>query len=172
VFVTYGGKRPIDGIVWDDAYRVQRTIFEHAEGMAYLTNGLPEVAIIARCPLTGMMLKVKFDWRRFDDTAADVKTTLSAKPDDFRRQIYKLHYDLQEAFYTYVASLRGIHLTEFAFVAVEYIHADICQPYVLARKRKLKAMAQLHSALADFKECQSSDRWYGYQKEVLTIMLD
>jgi exodeoxyribonuclease VIII len=171
-YQQYGKKRPIDGIVWDDAHRVQSTVREHSEGSTYLSNGLPEVAIFSRCPITGMMLKVKFDWLRFDDKAVDLKTTLSAKPDDFRRQIQKLHYDIQGAFYTYVASLVGITVDLFCFVAVEYIHADICQPYTLSRKTKIKANMKLQAALKEYKACDRSNIWYGYQKEDCTIELE
>lgn len=170
--VTYGGKTPIDGMVWDDAMRVQKTVRAHREADLYLSNGLPEVAILARCPITGMMLKVKFDWLRFDDTAVDLKTSaLSVKPEDFNRQMNKLHYDLQQVYYTYVASLADIHLSKFTFVAVEYGVADICQPYTLSHQRVLKANNRMHGALLEFKACKKSGRWYGYTKEDSTIEL-
>ena len=171
-FEVYGMKRPIDGIVWDDAHRVQATVLKHTEGSLYLTQGLPEVAIFARCSTTGMMLKVKFDWLRFDNDAVDLKTTLSAKPEEFRRQLLKLHYDIQAAFYTYVAGLMGIVVDDFTFVAVEYLHADICQPYTLSRKLKIKANSKLQQALKEFHQCNSTNRWYGYHKEDCTIELD
>lgn len=172
VTVTYGGKKGIDGIVWDDAHRVQKSVRNHKEANVYISNGLPEVAIIARCPITGMMLKVKFDWLRFDDEAVDLKTTAqSVKPEDFRRQIINLHYDIQQVFYTYVASLAHINIRSFTFVAVEYGNADICQPYRLSHQRVLKANNTLHASLMEFKRCKANDVWYGYTKEDTTIEL-
>lgn len=88
VVTTYGGKLPIDGVVWDDAHRIQKTVRKHKEANVYLSNGLPEVAIIARCNITGLMMKVKFDWLRFDDEAVDVKTSAqSVRPEMFKRQV-------------------------------------------------------------------------------------
>ncbi|MAA92955.1 MAG: hypothetical protein CML21_00325 [Rheinheimera sp.] len=170
--VTYGGKLPIDGVVWDDAHRVQKTVRKHKEANLYISNGLPEVAIIARCNITGMMLKVKFDWLRFDDDAVDLKTSAqSVKPEDFRRQIFNLHYDIQQVFYCYVASIAQIHINKFVFVACEYGTADICQPYTLKRNRIIEANNKMHSALIDFKECLATNNWYGYTKEDTTIEL-
>ncbi|WP_445768857.1 PD-(D/E)XK nuclease-like domain-containing protein [Rheinheimera sp.] len=169
---TYGGKLPIDGVVWDDAHRVQKTVRKHKEANLYISNGLPEVAIIARCNITGMMLKVKFDWLRFDDDGIDLKTSAqSVKPEDFRRQVQNLHYDIQQVFYCYVASIAGINIRKFVFVTCEYGTADICQPYVLSRNHVIKANNTMHQALIEFKKCRETDNWYGYTKEDSTIEL-
>lgn len=169
--ITYGGRLPVDGMVWDDAHRVQRTVRNHREADAILQYGLPEVTIIARCPQTQMMLKTKFDWLRFDDTAADVKTTRDTKPSRFLNQIYDLKYHIQQAFYTYVASLVGITILRFSFVAVEYIRADICQPYELDLEDIKAAKLELMDALRRFVVCKTENKWYGWSKQDCTIVL-
>jgi exodeoxyribonuclease VIII len=156
---TYGGKVGIDGQVWDAALRVQQSVKREVLADAFIRNGLPEVAIISRCPITGMMLKVKFDWLRFDDQAGDVKTTLSAMPDDFSRQMKKLSYDLQQAFYCYVAELAGIFVRRFVFIAVEYQNADYCQLYSLSPKRRAKAQKARDELLQEFAECKRLNTW-------------
>lgn len=168
----YGGKRPIDGLVWDDAHRAYRTVIEHVEASGHLSYGMPEVAIIARCPTTGLMLKCKFDWLRFDDDAVDVKTSLSASPYKFRQKLFDLHYDLQQAFYMYVAGLAGITIGTFTFVAVEFSNLNACQPYQLGESKCKKAKLQLADTLIDFKWCLDNNVWYGYQREDCTIILD
>lgn len=167
----YGGKCPIDGIVWDDAHRVQRTVRNHRDADAALQNGLPEVTIIARCPLTRMMLKVKFDWLGFDDTASDVKTTRDTKPSKFKHQIEDLKYHIQQEFYKYVAELAGIFIERFTFIAVEYINADICQPYELSEQRTLRARREFMTALTQFVKCKTENRWYGWSEEDCTMVL-
>jgi hypothetical protein len=168
----YGGKMPIDALVWDDAHRVRRTVMMHSQARQALMNGLPEVAIIARCPITNLMLKVKFDWLTFDDNAADVKTTASTKPEKFVRQIRDLHYNIQQSFYTYVASLVGISIRVFSFLAVEYVNADICQPYVLGKRSIATSNAQLMTALNEFVSCSKNQRWYGWSKEDCFMTVD
>ncbi|MCI2285920.1 PD-(D/E)XK nuclease-like domain-containing protein [Colwellia sp. MSW7] len=168
---TYGGKIPVDGQVWDDAHRAARTTRQHKEADAYISNGLPEVAIFHRCPKTNMMLKVKFDWLRFDDEAVDLKTTLSTRPEKFARQLNDLHYDGQQEFYKYVALLSGIEIKEFTFVATEYVHADICQPYNLPRTRSIRASEMVQTGLKEMAECQKTGVWYGWSKDDCTMTL-
>lgn len=168
---TYGGKLPIDGMVWDDCHRVQQTVRSHREADAILQYGEPEVAIIARCPQTQMMLKTKFDWLRFDDTAADVKTTRDTKPSRFLNQIYDLKYHIQQSFYTYVASLVGINILRFSYIAVEYIRADICQPYELELEDIKAAKLEFADALRRFVACKSENKWYGWSQQDCTIVL-
>lgn len=168
----YGDKLPIDGIVWDDAHRVQASVRSHSQANAIIQNGAPEVAILAICPVTKLWLKVKFDWLRYDDEAADVKTTLSSRPEDFKRQIQKLNYDIQMAFYSYVAELVGINIKRFTLIAVEYVNSDICQPYERAQRHIVKARKQLDQAFIDYVECTVSGKWWGWSKEDCVMILD
>lgn len=170
--VTYGGVIPVDPMVWDDAHRVKNTTRNHREADNYFQMGLPEVTIIARCPMTGLMLKVKFDWLRFDDIAVDLKTTLSTKPEKFIRQINDLHYDVQQAFYMYVARLSDITISEFVFVATEYVNMDACQPYRLSEKREKIAHSKVQKALPELKECIDSNKWHGWLKEDCTLIIE
>lgn len=169
---TYGGKVPVDSIVWDDAHRVLKTTRDHEEANQYFQFGLPEVAIFARCPLTNMMLKVKFDWLRFDDMAVDMKTTLSVKPSKFLRQVEDLRYEIQQEFYKYVARLQGIPVDEFVFVATEYVHMDACQPFRLSSKRSKKAFTEMMTKMPELQNCKETNRWYGYVKDDCTMLLE
>lgn len=169
---SYGGMIPVDGMIWDDAHRVKDTTRNHREADNYFQYGLPEVAMIARCPITELMLKVKFDWLRFDDMAVDLKTTLSTKPEKFLRQVQDLHYDVQQEFYKYVASLLNIKVEEFIFVATEYVTMDACQPFMLSKKREKIAYQKVQKALPELKKCMESNKWHGWIKEPCTLVLE
>jgi hypothetical protein len=168
----YGGKIAIDAQIWDDAHRAEKTTREHAEADNYFQNGLPEVAMFARCPITGLMLKVKYDWLRFDDEAVDMKTTFSTKPEDFKRQLFNLHYDVQMEFYKYVAKLQDINIRSFIFVATEFVNADICQPYELPLKQILRASKNVQNNLKLIKECMETGNWFGWSEVDCTMMLE
>lgn len=167
----FGDKVPVDGQIWDDAHRAQETVRSHAEADAYIQYGLPEVTIIARDPITGLMLKVKFDWLRFDDEAVDLKTTRSTKPEEFKRQLLNLHYDLQQAFYCHVAKLAGIEIRSFVFVTVEFVEADICQPYELSDKLATRATKQVSEGLKQMKTCMEEDKWFGWSEDDCTMVI-
>lgn len=162
VKTLYGGKQEVRGQVWDKAHRAQRTVRSDPQTDLMFSYGKAEVTFIARCPQTGLLLKCKFDWLRFDDEAIDLKTTRSADPTEFNQQMKTLKYDLQEAFYTYVAALLGVQLRDFIFVAVEFETADIVQPYRLGQKRKKNAREQLNRILFSFAKCQAEGKWPGY----------
>lgn len=168
---TYGGKIPVDGQVWDDAHRAANTTRNHSEADNYFQFGAPEVAMIAKCPITGLMLKVKFDWLRHDDDAIDMKTTQSTKPEDFKRQIFNLHYDVQQEFYKYAALLQDITIRSFVFVATEYVNADICQPFELPQKYINLASNKVQKSLKEIKKCMETGNWYGWSKEDCTMVL-
>lgn len=169
---TYGGKLPIDGLVWDDAFRARQTVLEHVDARGHLSYGVPEVTFIARCPGTGLMLKAKFDWLRFDDNAVDVKTTQSAEPEMFRRKLYALNYHIQDQFYCYVSQLLGVNIGTFTFVAVEFSQCSVCQPYQISPTGRKYARIKLMEGLTEFKWCLENDTWYGYVREDCTIILD
>ncbi|PTC00324.1 hypothetical protein C9975_08140 [Thalassospira xiamenensis] len=167
----YGGKLEIRGDIWEKAHRAEKTVRRHPQANTMFSNGLPEITFIARCPDTGLMLKCKFDWLRFDDDAVDLKTSQSAEPSEFNRFIRTYRYDLQESFYTYVASLLGVYLRDFIFVAVEFEQADICQPFRLTEKRKSYAKRDFDQLIQQFKKCKEEDYWPGYYENTV-IELD
>ena len=96
---------------------------------------------------------------------------LSTRPEKFARQLNDLHYDAQQEFYKYVARLAGIIIRAFTFVATEYVHADICQPYNLSRARSIRASEMVQTGLKDMAECVKTGVWYGWSKEDCTMTL-
>ncbi|MBD1389417.1 PD-(D/E)XK nuclease-like domain-containing protein [Neiella sp. HB171785] len=158
-------KQLIDGVVWDDAHRIMDSVYKSVDAPVLLEDGFSELTVIATCPMTGLILKCRFDRLRRDAVASDVKTTMDASPEGFRRQIEKLGYHLQEAFYTHVARAAGIPIEHFWFIAVEYQQADICEVYEIGPKGKQKSMFQFLQHLNEFKAVSEDEDWYGYSKD-------
>ena len=128
--------------------------------------------MIARCPKTGLLLKVRFDWLRNDAIAVDLKTTLTTNPTKFGYQIRDLRYDLQQVFYTYVANLAGVPVKHFCFVATEYKDADNCETFELSERKVTDSTDELFTLLDDFNEALSTGNWYGHDKSRSTWVLD
>ncbi|WP_299022374.1 PD-(D/E)XK nuclease-like domain-containing protein [uncultured Photobacterium sp.] len=155
-------KTAIDGIVYDDAHRVLESCRNNRIADALVQNGLPEISFIAKCPRTGMWLKCRFDWLRFDCIAVDVKTTASTAPEAFAKQAGTLGYFIQEAFYRYVAALLGVQVSSFIFLCVEYVDCDWCEVYELDGKEE--AMHKCLSALDTLKHCLATNEWRAYSQ--------
>ncbi len=165
-------KHVIDHVVWDDAFRVQQSTKAHPKANWLFTDGYPEISIIAQCPTTGMMLKVRFDWLRFDAIAVDLKTTASTNPVKFGYQLRDLRYDIQQAFYTYVARLANIPVEHFVFVATEYKDADNCETFELSPRKTTEAYDEMNDLLVELNECLETQDWYGFDRARSTWVLD
>ncbi|MBB1438254.1 PD-(D/E)XK nuclease-like domain-containing protein [Shewanella sp. SG41-4] len=162
----------IDHIVWDDAFRVQKCTRAHPKADWLLSDGYPELSIIARCPKTGLLLKIRFDWLRNDAIAVDLKTTLSTNPTKFGYQVRDLRYDLQQVFYCYVANLAGVPVNVFAFVATEYKDADNCETFELSQRKVEESKEDLFQYLEEFNEALTTGNWYGHDKSRSTWVID
>ena len=155
-------KEPLDPVIWDDAHRIANVARQHPYIDRLIKDGFPELAVIAKDPATGMMLKCKYDWLRFDAIAVDVKTSRSAAPEKFAYQAADLGYDLQQEFYKHVGRLRSIPVEHFVFTVIEFAAADIAEPYELTEQDAVIARADLHRLLGEFKYCDDNTDWYGY----------
>lgn len=159
-------KAPIDPIVWDDAHRACKTIRDHEWANEILQDGFAELSVIAQCPETGLMLKVRFDWLNRNGVPADVKTTRSANPIMASYQFGDLGYDLQAYMYTYVGRLAGIPCPEkvFPFVTCEYLDADICEVFELCDEDWDIAQRNFHRHIVNLKDSLDNDVWPGYTR--------
>lgn len=159
-------KTPIDPIVWDDAHRACKTVRENEFANSIIQNGFAELSVIAQCPETGMMLKVRFDWLTKDGIPADVKTTRSANPLMASYQFGDLGYDLQAYMYTYVGRLAGIPcpVNVFPFVTVEYTDADICEVFELCDDDWEIAERNFHRHIKNLAHSLENNDWPGYTR--------
>lgn len=164
-YKSYVSTWVLDPVLYDDANRAYKSVQENEFARALLSDGVAELTIIAKDPKTGLWLKAKFDWLRYDLIAVDLKTTRDTHPDSWAYQAKDLGYDIQEAFYTYVASLAGIQIKSFPFVVVEFADIDNCEVYEIGPGRRGKAKIELRDLLDGMEQCLSTDKWYGYSKQ-------
>lgn len=119
-------------------------------------DGIREASIFVDCPETGVKMRCRPDiYVPSTMVMGDLKTTRDASPREFTRQVYSLRYDVQAAFYSYVAELAGWEVRYFAFAAVENtpphaacLHALSMEAMDLGRKHMFKALHQIAEAEA------------------------
>lgn len=157
---------PVDPIVWDDAHRACETVKSHSFASAILEDGFAEVSVIVRCPETGEMLKVRFDWLSRTGIPADLKTARTADPFQAGYQFADMGYDLQAYMYSYVGRLAGIPCPEnvFPFIVVEYAEADICEVFELDDDDWEIAAENFHRYLAELCYSKEDNFWAGYTR--------
>lgn len=133
----------------------------HRLAMELLSAGQPEVTAYAADPVTGVLMRGRFDWLG-DETISDYKTAASSDPDEFARKAVSYGYDLQASWYLDLAEQVGHPAAGFAHIVQEidppYVVSVIILPAeLLERGRILK-----HRALAMYRDCVEAGAWPGY----------
>lgn len=104
----------------------------------------------------------------------DLKTTRSARKEDFSKDIAEYGYDVQAAFYldVYKAATGDDARTMFAFIVVENTPPHEAAVYVLDPEDVGRGRAKYINWLARYMDCLEKDHWPGYQQnEPETITL-
>ena len=150
--------------------KAARQFMEATELALMLTDGFPERTVLWQ--EGDIWCKCRPDMLSMDqDVILDYKTTESAAPDVFSRQISRMDYDLQAEFY-----LRGLNATVMdgepekrAFVfLVQEIHAPYaCSLVALSNAYRAIGQAKVKRALGMWSKCMAEDRWPGYRPDVL-----
>lgn len=166
-------KTPIDSVIWDDAHRCYDSVCRNEWASDILQDGFAELSVFAKCPDTGRMLKVRFDWLNKNGVPADLKTTRSADPLKAAYQFADLSYDLQAYMYSYVGRLAGINcpLHVFPFIAVEYDSADICTVFELDESDWAIAEKNYHRHIKNLDESLKNNDWPGYTRRKGSVLL-
>lgn len=162
----------LDPITYQDGHRARQTVRKHVRANSLLQNGVAELTMIAQDPETGLWVKAKFDWLRYDLISVDLKTTRDTEPDRSSYQFRDLGYDLQDAFYCHVASLLGINIRAFCFVCVEFADMDNCEVYELSERVRSRAEQRRRGLMQELQSCIARDFWYGYNPSQTTMVLD
>lgn len=130
-------------------------------------DGAFEPSLFADDPATGVPMRCRFDFLPdlTDDTtiAVDLKSAISADPDDFGRDAAKFGYDVQDCWYRNVLRLaRGDVDIEFAFVVVEKSAPYLVSVVQLDAEFEVIGAQRVRRAIDVFAECQASGEWPGY----------
>jgi hypothetical protein len=123
-----------------------------------------EKSIFARCPRTGMMLKIRPDFMHHGNgIIIDGKTCASAAPDTFGRSIWTYGYHIQAAFYRRVYALAtGGSEPDFVMFAQEKSRPYLCKPYRVPTDALAYANELIDDALTRIAECERAGIWPGY----------
>lgn len=162
----------LDPITYGDAHRARHTVRSHVRANSLLQDGIAELTMIAQDTETGLWIKAKFDWLRYDLISVDLKTTRDTHPDRFMYQCRDLGYDLQDAFYCHVAKLLGFPIQSFTFVTVEFADMDNCEVFEFSERVRSRAMNNRRRLMQELQYCQARNQWYGYNPNQSTMVLD
>ncbi len=121
-------------------------------------------------PVTGVLCKCRPDLYRPDlGIMLDLKSTVSAHPDDFARAVVNYGYHAQEAWYSDGHRANGQAVDGFVFLAIEKADPFVCALYELPPSIVAEGAAICRKALDRYAECKRTDTWPGYSGEITEL---
>lgn len=131
-------------------------------------DGLRELAVFARDPVTGVLCKEKFDYLGMRGDVlygVDLKSTSDAREEPFSRSMANYRYHVQAAFYSDVFYwATGQKLEKFWFVAVESKapHGVLCR-YLDSESEQI-GRDEYQGDLVVYADCLANDYWPCYEQ--------
>lgn len=163
---AHEGMVVLTGDDWEACQRIRDSVERSHFGAKLLNGGKAEVSYFKRDEETGLVIKCRADYL-LGDLLVDVKTAVSAHPDEFSRKAKQLGYHLQDAIYRDIAGL-----DEFAFLAVEkeppYV---VTAPILFDADARRLGLLKYRRALNDLAESIEFDHFPGYTSEPVVVGL-
>jgi exodeoxyribonuclease VIII len=143
-----------------------------------LKRGLAQQVFVWRDPVTGLLCKCRTDWYDEEDGMIyDLKTAVSAAPDDFSKAIHNFRYHVQAAFYSDGVRACGKPVRGWVFAVqekpdnkiIKVADPKIMAFYRLDEEDMEAGQDDYTSGLSAINFCMVNDEWEGYTNEVQTI---
>lgn len=123
---------------------------------------------------TGLRCKARPDLVTTNYDIVDVKTTLSAHPDSFSRDVLKYGYHIQEAHYVDGAfeTHEGDFKSQgFVFLCIEKKEPYACAVYRLDAQTVREGLNLRNRGLSRYKECKDANHWPSYPDGVQELKI-
>lgn len=157
---------------YEKAQLMAEAVRDHPQAKMLFQNYVAEQAIY--WTLDGIPCKAKPDivaeihGRRY---IADLKTTDSANPESIRKSIAKWGYHRQAAWYLSGMEAIGKPCEEFIFIFIDKKAPYLVTMCTLDNEALAQGMQECLRAVEHLKECQASNTWPCYTREIITLGL-
>lgn len=170
------GETAIDSEQYDMAMQMRHQALTLPDAAQALASGRPEVSAYWRDPETGVLCRCRPDWTHDanaeSDILLDVKSYDDASEAEFARQVARMNYFGQDAYYRDGYALAsGRRVAAFLFVAVETKWPHVANLMMLDDDGVAAGRRWYRRALNTYAECLKADTWPGYAPGVKLISL-
>jgi len=172
----HAGLLVITAAQYETAMRQAQSMRRLPEIAEALERGRPEVTAMWIDPVTGEPCRCRPDW--VNDVGGrrvillDVKTYSDASADEFRRQVARKRYHVQDAFYSDgYAAATGVDVMGFIFVAVESEWPYAANALMLDDRSREQGRVEYRRNLNTYSECHHRGNWPGYGDQIQLIDL-
>lgn len=172
----HAAKRVITAAQYDTAMRQGDSVRALPEVAEALGRGTPEVSAFWVDPVTGEPCRCRPDWvAKYSGNGVvilDVKTFSNASAAEFRRQVERKRYHVQDAFYSDGHELAtGLQTLGFIFVVVETEWPYAANALMLGERSREQGRRDYRRNLNTYAECRRSGEWPGYGLAIQEIEL-
>lgn len=159
----------------EDAENIRQMVAAvHAHPLAgnMVRNGRPELTARWKDAETGLECKCRTDYYvEAHEMIVDVKTTLDASFEEFRKSISNLGYYRQAGFYTEGMRAIGAPAKHFVFLAVEKVPPYAIATYSLDGEAMGRGVTSVRRDMVTLAECLRTNTWPGYPVGIKEISL-
>ncbi len=166
------GKLPLSANDAATIAGMSASVRAHPLASRMIRDGAPELTLRWRDADTGLECRARADY--FVPTlrmAVDLKTTVDASAEEFRRSVAKYGYHRQDAFYRSAFAAVGCPLDHFVFVAVEKEPPYAVAVYSLDGEATLKGSESIARDMTTLERCFRENDYPGYPCEIQTLTI-
>ena len=157
---------------YDLVCRWRDAVHKHPAARMLLSKGIAEKTFFFNDPTTGAPCKVRTDWFEENGFIIDLKTTVSAHPNEFGKSVVNYRYDVAGAFYQDgFQAATGIKPEGFIVIAVEKTAPYNVGVYIMPENVVDRGRRLYSANLQTYMECKERGRWPGYSDFVEPITL-
>ncbi|MES2662307.1 MAG: PD-(D/E)XK nuclease-like domain-containing protein [Pseudomonadota bacterium] len=159
---SIGNKQIITQEMLDKAEKMRLSIFQNKFAKSLLRKGDPEQTVFYKDE-SGVLCKARADWVSENGTV-DLKTTLDASHEGFKRALRKYRYNVQAAHYE-----QGFNVGEFIFIAIEKEPPYCCAVYRTSASSFYEGKEERKRNLETYIECKEKNEWPGYPEIIQEV---
>lgn len=171
---SIAGATTVTNDQYETAMRQADSIRALPDVQQYLGRGKAEVSAFWTDPVTGVECRCRPDFvhplSKSSVVLLDVKTYSSAAAEDFRRQVARKRYHVQDTFYSggYSAAA-GVEVVKFIFIVVETEWPFAAASYTLGNASREEGYLECRRLLDIYEECVRTGDWPGYARKTTEI---
>ena len=152
---------------------IASSVHDHPTAGPFVESSVREVSLLWRDFDSGVLCKGRADgWNEDIGVVVDLKTTRDASYNSFKRDVYRLGYHIQNAFYCLGFAELGQTDVAYVIVAVEKEPPYATVVYELDPLWLSVAETVIDSLLGLYAACLEKDRWPAYSGTVVGMPMD
>lgn len=164
------GLEPVTQAMFSNAGRMATALLDHPVAGEIVRNSAREVSVFDEYQTNYGIIrrKARLDLVTAGTVLADIKTTVDAREDAFRKSVKKFGYDIQAWSYRDIWNARNPENQKpyFFFIAIEKKPPFAIMIHDMDELFLARGENQYRELIEEFARCQQEDKWPGYTENI------